>query len=52
MYDPKDMVKEWIYEELERQGKEGTLEEYIKVADELPDLIGYRDIVRIVSRME
>jgi hypothetical protein len=48
---PEGIIKEWIYEELERQGREGTTEEYSKVVDELPDMVQQSDIKRIVARL-
>lgn len=47
--DPKDMIKELIYEEFMRQGKKGTPEKYEKVVSELPEFVSREDIKRIVG---
>jgi len=49
--DPKEIVKEWIFEELGKRGKKGTDKEYRKVVNELPDLVTRRDIENIVGRL-
>lgn len=51
MIDPEDAIKEWIYEELERQGLEGTNEEYGKVVDELPEMVTRSDVEKIVAQL-
>jgi len=47
--DPTSLINEWIYEELARQGKKGTPEEYEKVISELPEFVSREDIKRIVG---
>lgn len=47
--DPKDLIKEWIYEEFIQQGKKGTPEEYDKVVRELPEFVSREDVKRIVG---
>ena len=51
MCDPKDIIKDWINEELERQGREGTPEEYAGVVEELPEFVDRGDIKRIVEKV-
>jgi hypothetical protein len=53
MADPKDIIKDWIYEELEaRLGRGATFEDYERVVDELPKFVSREDIRRIVEKIE
>lgn len=51
MYDMRGLEKELIYEEIVRQGREGTLEEYSRVVDRLPHLFTLNDMRRIVFKL-
>lgn len=51
MYDMRGLEKELIYEEIVRQGREGTLEEYSRVVDKLPHYFTLNDLRRIVSKL-
>lgn len=51
MYAPEDLIEEWIYEELEKHGMKGTIEEYDQVVRELPEFVGRNGINQIVTRL-
>ena len=49
MCDPQDIIKELIWEELDKVlDREPTAEDFSKVVDELPELVNPEDVKRIV----
>jgi hypothetical protein len=51
MSDPKVVIAEWIYEELEALGREGTFEEYQKVVENMPEFVTREDVRRIAAEI-
>jgi len=51
MGNPKDIIAEWIYEELEALGRGGTFEEYQKVVENLPEFVTREDVGRIAAEI-
>jgi len=50
--DPADIIKEWIWDELEKiLNREPTTEDFEKVVQELPEFVSREDIRRIVARL-
>lgn len=53
MCDPQDIVKEWIWEELDKVlDREPTTEDFSKVVDELPEFVQLEDVRRIVRGLD